>query len=57
MSLGEYTNVINSDIDILCNFLGNGVARAIQILEIVFIYFYFYTQNYLQTQVPNHCQP
>lgn len=45
VSLGEYTNVINSDIDILCNFLGNGVARAIQILEIVFIYFYFLTQN------------
>lgn len=45
VSLGEYTNVINSDIDILCNFLGNGVARGIQILEIIFIYFYFLTQN------------
>lgn len=45
VSLGEYTNVINNDIDILCNFLGNGVARVIQILEIVFIYFYFLTQN------------
>ena len=45
VTLGEYTNVINTDIDILCNFLGNGVARVIQILEIVFIYFYFLTQN------------
>lgn len=45
VSLGEYTNVINTDIDILCNFLGNGVARVIQVLEIVFIYFYFLTQN------------
>ena len=45
VSLGEYTNVINNDIDILCNFLGNGVARAIQILEILFIYFYFLTQS------------
>lgn len=45
VSLGEYTNVINNDIDILCNFLGNGVARVIQVLEIVFIYFYFLTQN------------
>ena len=45
VSLGEYTNVINTDIDILCNFLGNGVARGIQILEILFIYFYFLTQN------------
>ena len=45
VTLGEYTNVINTDIDILCNFLGNGVARVIQVLEIVFIYFYFLTQN------------
>lgn len=45
VTLGEYTNVINSDIDILCNFLGNGVARVIQILEILFIYFYFLTQS------------
>ena len=45
VTFGEYTNVINSDIDILCNFLGNGVARAIQILEIFFIYFYFLSQN------------
>lgn len=45
VTLGEYTNVINTDIDILCNFLGNGVARVIQILELVFIYFYFLSQN------------
>ena len=45
VSLGEYTNVINNDIDILCNFLGNGVARVIQILEIFFIYFYFLSQS------------
>ena len=46
VTFGEYTNVINNDIDILCNFLGNGVARIIQILEIFFIYFYFLTQNF-----------
>ena len=45
VTFGEYTNVINNDIDILCNFLGNGVARGIQILEIFFIYFYFLSQN------------
>ena len=43
VSLGEYTNVINNDIDILGNFLGNGVARIIQVLEILVIYFYFIT--------------
>ena len=36
---------MNTDIDILCNFLGNGVARVIQILELIFIYFYFLSQN------------
>lgn len=45
VTLGEYTNVINTDIDILCNFLGNGVARVIQVMEILFIYFYFLTQS------------
>lgn len=45
VSLGEYTNVINNDIDILGNFLGNGVARVIQVLEILVIYFYFITIN------------
>lgn len=45
VTLGEYTNVINTDIDILCNFLGNGVARGIQVLEIFFIYFYFLSQS------------
>ena len=45
VSLAEYTNVINNDIDILCNFLGNGVARIIQVLEIFFIFFYFLSQS------------
>ena len=45
VTFGEYTNVINNDIDILCNFLGNGVSRVIQIIEIFFIYFYFLSQN------------
>lgn len=45
VTLGEYTNVINTDIDILCNFLGNGVARVIQVMEILFIYFYFLSQS------------
>jgi len=45
VTLGEYTNVINNDIDILGNFLGNGVARIIQVLEILVIYFYFITIN------------
>ena len=45
ISLGEYTNVINNDIDILCNFLGNGVVRIIQMLEFLVIYLYFLSLN------------
>ncbi len=45
VTLAEYTNVINNDIDILCNFLGNGIARIIQMLEILFIFFYFLSQS------------
>ena len=45
ISLGEYTNVINNDIDILCNFLGNAVVRVIQMLEFLIIYVYFLSLN------------
>ena len=41
LSLGEYNNISNEDIDIICTFLGNLVTRIIQILEFVVIYFYF----------------
>lgn len=45
ISLGEYTNVINNDIDILCNFLGNAIVRVIQMLEFLIIYVYFLSLN------------
>lgn len=41
LSLGEYNNISNEDIDIICTFLGNLVTRIIQVLEFVIIYFYF----------------
>lgn len=41
LSLGEYNNISNEDIDIICTFLGNLVTRVIQILEFVIIYVYF----------------
>ena len=37
--------LMNNDIDILCNFLGNGISRIIQIIETILIYFYFLSQN------------
>lgn len=42
-TMGEYMNILNSDIDVICSFFCNGIYRGIQILEFVFIYYYFYT--------------
>lgn len=45
VSLGEYTNIINNDIDIIGTFIGNLVTRIIQILEFLVIYIYFFSIN------------
>lgn len=41
ITLGEYTNIINNDIDIIGTFIGNFVTRIIQIIEFLIIYMYF----------------
>lgn len=41
VTLGEYTNIINNDIDIIGTFIGNAVTRIIQIFEFIIIYMYF----------------
>ena len=41
VTLGEYTNIINNDIDIIGTFIGNAVTRVIQIFEFLIIYMYF----------------
>lgn len=41
ITLGEYTNIINNDIDIIGTFIGNAVTRMIQIIEFLIIYMYF----------------
>ena len=46
VSLGEYTNIINNDIDIIGTFIGNAVTRIIQILEFFVIYMYFLKVNF-----------
>ena len=43
VTLGEYTNIINNDIDIIGTFIGNSVTRIIQILEFIVIYVYFFS--------------
>lgn len=45
-SLGEYGNIMNNDIDVICSFYANGVMRVVQILEFLFIYTYFFSLNF-----------
>lgn len=45
LSLAEYTNIINNDIDIICTFLGNLIVRIFQVLEFLIIYLYFLSIN------------
>ena len=46
ITLGEYTNIINNDIDIIGTFIGNAVTRVIQIFEFLIIYMYFLSINF-----------
>ena len=46
VSLGEYTNIINNDIDIIGTFIGNSVTRLIQLFEFIVIYMYFLKVNF-----------
>lgn len=46
INLGEYTNILNNDIDIICNFLGNLITRVLQIIEFFVIYAYFISFNF-----------
>lgn len=44
-SLGEYGNILNNDIDVICSFYSNGVMRLVQMLEFLIIYSYFFSLN------------
>lgn len=46
VSLGEYTNIINNDVDIVSTFFGNIVTRIIQVIEFLIIYIYFLSLNF-----------
>lgn len=41
-SVGEYSNIMSTDIDIMCSFITNGIYRIIQLLEFSVIYYYFF---------------
>ena len=46
ITLGEWTNIINNDIDIIGTFIGNGVTRIVQVFEFIVIYIYFLKVNF-----------
>lgn len=46
INLGEYTNILNNDIDIICNFFGNLITRIFQIMAFFIIYAYFLSLNF-----------
>lgn len=47
INLGEYTNILNNDIDIICIFLGNLITRIFQVIEFFVIYAYFLSFNFI----------
>ena len=47
INLGEYTNILNNDIDIICNFFCNLVTRIFQVIEFFVIYSYFLSFNFI----------
>lgn len=47
INLGEYTNILNNDIDIICNFLVNLITRIFQVIEFLVIYSYFLSFNFV----------
>lgn len=44
--LGEFSNIINTDIDIVVAFLSDIIIKFVRILEFLLIYYYFYTINF-----------
>ena len=47
VNLGEYTNILNNDIDIISNFLVKLITKIFQIIEFLIIYCYFLSFNFL----------
>lgn len=42
-NLGQYTNMLTTDVDIISAFFANGVLRVVQLLEFLVIYAYFFS--------------
>lgn len=45
--IGEFTNIINNDIDIVVAFISDSIIKFVRILEFLIIYYYFYTIDFI----------
>lgn len=44
--LGEFSNVVNNDIDIVVAFISDSIIQLVRLLEFIIIFYYFYTINF-----------
>lgn len=44
--LGEFSNVVNNDIDIIVAFISDSIIKLVRLLEFVIIFYYFYTIDF-----------
>lgn len=45
-SIGEFINIANTDVDVIAAFFSNNVIRLVRILEMIFIFTYFFNLNF-----------
>lgn len=46
-NLGQYSNMLITDVDIISSFFSNGVIRVVQLLEFIVIYIYFWSLDFV----------
>lgn len=45
--IGEFSNVLNNDIDIVVTFISDSIIKIVRILEFLIIFYYFYTIDFM----------
>lgn len=45
--IGEFSNVLNNDIDIIVAFISDTIIKIVRILEFLIIFYYFYTIDFI----------
>lgn len=45
--IGEFSNVLNNDVDIIVAFISDSIIKIVRILEFLIIFYYFYTIDFV----------